>query len=103
MVRPVAMAHDIYELEVSEDSPRRQRWRWFWSFIAGAATDGAASPAEDIRDVRLLRRADGSVVIEQAGVFPDVVGLLVRDWETLDVEHFEERWRPSGGRLTRGT
>jgi hypothetical protein len=96
----MAMARDVYEVEVSDDSPRRQRWRWLWSFVTGAVTDGAASPAEDIRDVRLLRRSDGSVVMEQARVYPDVVRLLIRDWERLEADDFYERWHPGSGRLT---
>jgi len=90
-------ARDVFELDVVARSSRRRRWRWLGSLIAGVLAEEPVPPAEDTRDVRVLRRSDGAVLLEQAGVRPDVVDLLVRDWETLGPEEFEARWRPAGG------
>lgn len=96
-VPAVARARDLYDLHVEERPPRRRRLRYLAALVAGAASDGALAPEAVVYDVRLIRRGDEAVVLEQRGVHADVVALLRADWEALPADELDRRWlRPDG-------
>ena len=84
-------ATEVYDLVVSEHRPRR-RWRWLWGLLSGVLSEGAFTGEAEVRSVCVIRRTDDALVLEQEGMQPDVVDLLVKDWAALSAELFAERW-----------
>lgn len=85
-------ASDVYEVIVSDGRPRARRWRAVVRHVVAAVSDGAFSGTGGSRSVRVLRRADGVVVLDEEGLHADVASLLVDDCATLGAEGFAERW-----------
>lgn len=90
----MAQARDFYDIRVDEQQPRRRRIRYLLSLLAGAASEGAFAPEPVVYDVRLVRRDDGTVALDQPRLDAETMELILGDWEALSVEDLERRWFP---------
>lgn len=89
----MAGAWDEYEVVVADLPAARRRWRWLRTLAAGVITDGGVS-TEPVREVRITRRRDGAVLLEEPALGVHTAELLLEDWRQLDAEAFGARWVP---------